>query len=70
MRTFLTGISPRIARTAILCAFTTAAGVTLAADWVYDPNGQIDYLGYTGGVVSDGTWTFKATVSGSSIKLP
>ena len=42
------------------------AGVSVFADnWVYDPNGEIDYLGYKGGVVSDGVWKFKATVSGS-----
>ena len=46
------------------------AGVSVFADnWVYDPNGEIDYLGYKGGVVSDGVWKFKATVSGSTIKF-
>ena len=46
------------------------AGVSVFADnWVYDSNGEIDYLGYRGGVVSDGVWKFKATVSGSTIKF-
>ena len=49
---------------------TAVAGVSVLADnWVYDPNGEIDYLGYKGGVVSDGVWKFKATVSGSNIKF-
>ena len=55
----------------ITLVFSTVL-VTISAfadNWVYDPNGHIDYLDYTGGVVSDGTWTFKATVSGSSIKF-
>ena len=39
--------------------------------WTYDPNGEILELKspYTGGVVSDGVWKFKATVSGSNIKF-
>lgn len=46
-----------------------AAGSLFADNWVYDPNGEIDYLNYKGGVVSDGVWKFKATVSGSTIKF-
>ncbi len=56
-------------RKAAVVATALAAFCVFADNWVYDPNGHIDYLDYTGGVVSDGTWTFKATVSGSSIKF-
>lgn len=46
------------------------AGVSVFADdWVYDPEGSIDYLGWSGGTISDGTWVFKATVKGTDLTV-